>query len=236
MPALSPARLLAIWESGVRRHPIDRALLLFALAAPQRNPDDLADAPLGERNAAIMALREACFGGQLRAWVDCPDCGERMEFELHPSMLPPRPRRLVDEIVVGEVRFTPPTSRHLAAATRCGHPEKAAMALLRQCMLDEPEAATDPIRLAALMEAAGAAIDAADPWAELSLDLSCPNCGQSVSASFDIAAYLWDELETHAQRLLNDVHTLACAYGWTEPDILALSDSRRAAYLDRVRA
>lgn len=236
MPALSPARLLAIWESGARRHPIDRALVLFALAAPHRNPDDLADAPLGERNAAIMALRESCFGSQLNAWVDCPGCGERMEFDLHPSMLPPQPSHPVDEIIVSEVRFTPPTSRHLAAVTGCDHPEEAAMALLRQCMIDETGNEVEPTQLAALMEAAGTAIDDADPWAELSLDLPCPSCGQEVSASFDIAAYLWDELDTHAQRLFNDVHTLAGAYGWTEPDILALSNSRRAAYLDRVRA
>jgi hypothetical protein len=236
MLALTPARLLAIWESGARRHPIDRALLLFAMAVPHRNPDELVDAPLSERNAAIMALRESYFGSQLSAWVDCPGCGERMEFELHPSMLPPQPSPSVDEITVGEVRFKRPTSRHLAAAARCDHPDEAAMTLLRQCVIDETEDKVEPKRLAALMEAAGAAIDDADPWAELSLDLPCPSCGQEVSASFDIAAYLWDELDSLAQRLLNDIHTLACTYGWTEPDILALSDSRRAAYLDRVRA
>jgi hypothetical protein len=27
------------------------------------------------------------------------------------------------------------------------------------------------------------------------------------------------------------VHTLAAAYGWTEPEVLALSEPRRAAYL-----
>ncbi|QID17623.1 hypothetical protein G3580_08180 [Nitrogeniibacter mangrovi] len=231
MLALSPARLLAIWESGVRRHPIDRALLLFALAEPARDPDTLADAPLGVRNAAIMALREACFGSPLPSWADCPACGERMEFELASSMLPPRPETPVDEIRIGDLRLTLPTSRHLLLALDADDAEDAAQRLLHACLLDP---ADDPASMADLLDAAGEAIDAADPWADLSLALSCPACGAPVSASLDIAAYLWDELDRHTQALLDDVHTLAGAYGWSEGEILALSDTRRAAYLERV--
>ncbi len=236
MTAFDPARLLAVWEAGARRHPIDRALLLFALAAPQRDPDALADAPLGERNAAIMGLREACFGGPLQSWVDCPACGERMEFDIHPAMLPPPPAQPLEAITVGDLRFAPPTSRRLAKALDAGRPEDAALNLLRDCVLDDAAVPDAPDELAQLMDAAGAAIDAADPWAELTLALPCPACGTRVDASFDVAAYFWDELSTHAQRLLDDIHVLASAYGWTEPEILALGDTRRAAYLDRVRA
>ena len=42
---------------------------------------------------------------------------------------------------------------------------------------------------------------------------------------------LWSELQSRAERLLLDVDALARAYGWTEPEILALSSTRRAAYL-----
>ena len=79
-------------------------------------------------------------------------------------------------------------------------------------------------------------MDAADPWAELTLGIRCPACGHEDGAAFDIAAYLWEEIDSHARQLLDDIHTLATAYGWTEPDILALSDARRAAYLARVHA
>lgn len=46
MPALSAAQLLSVWEHGARRHSLDRALLLFAVAEPGLAPDALADAPL----------------------------------------------------------------------------------------------------------------------------------------------------------------------------------------------
>ncbi len=240
MTPIGSAQLLSVWEAGVRRHPIDRALLLFALASPDRNPDELADAPLGERNAAIMALREACFGGQLSAWVDCQHCGERMEFELQSSMLPPRPTNSVEEIIVDGLRFTAPTSRHLALASGYSDADCAAMSLIQQCILDENEIVFLPTmpasKLDEIMAQVGEAIDKADPWAELSLDLSCPACGQNFSASFDIGDFFWDELDSHARQLLDDIHSLASVYGWSESDILSLGDTRRAVYLDRVRS
>ncbi len=49
--------LLACWEHGRRRHPLDRALLLFAAAEPHVDPATLADRTLGERNAALLHLR-----------------------------------------------------------------------------------------------------------------------------------------------------------------------------------
>jgi len=233
MSPLSPARLLAVWESGARRHPIDRALLLYALAAPQIDPESLADRSLGERNAAILALRTAHFGPHLAAWIDCTRCGERMEFELDPAQLPEPPRTAPAAVQVGAHRFAPPTSRHLAITAGIDDAEAATLALMRACV--DGEAPPDDT-LSGLIDAAGEALDAADPWADIAVTLPCPACGARVSASFDIAAYVWDELDTRARALLDNIHLLASAYGWTEPEILALSDTRRAAYLDRVLA
>jgi hypothetical protein len=233
MTTLSPARLLAVWESGARRHPIDRALLLYALAAPQIDPEALADRSLGELNAAILALRTAHFGPHLAAWIDCTRCGERMEFELDPAQLPEPPSTAPAVVRVGAHRFLPPTSRRLAITAGIDDAEAATLALMRACI--DGEAPPDEA-LTKLIDAAGEALDAADPWADIALTLPCPACGTRMSASFDIAAYVWDELDTHARALLDDIHLLASAYGWTEPEILALSDTRRAAYLDRVQA
>ncbi|TVO59010.1 hypothetical protein [Denitromonas halophila] len=236
MLAIRPERLLSVWEQGARRHPIDRALLLYALAAPEQPADRLADMPIGARNAALMALRRASFGGHLASWVDCPACGERMEFALDAADLPPMPVASTDPIVVAGHRFLRPTSRHLAALVNADDPEAAARQLLRDCAESADGLPRDEAALAELLEAAEAAIEAADPWADLSLAIACPVCAHEAEASFDIASYLWEELDSHARRLLDDIHALASAYGWTEPAILALSDARRAAYLDRVRA
>ncbi len=55
-------------------------------------------------------------------------------------------------------------------------------------------------------------------------------------ADFDIASYLWNGIEQRARRLLDDIHALAQAYGWSETDILALDETRRATYVARVQA
>ena len=87
MTRMDAHSLLACWEHGRRRHPLDRALLLFAAAAPHVDPETLADRPLGERNAALLRLRQSLFGDALKSCVDCPECGEQLEFTLSASSL-----------------------------------------------------------------------------------------------------------------------------------------------------
>ena len=235
MAELTADRLLAAWEHGARRHPVDRALLLFALAAPETPPEQLADQPLGRRNAALFALRRARFGERLAGFVDCDACGERMELELDAGALPP-PSAGVASIEVAGQRFARPTSRHLAALIGSTDPEHAARALLRACAQAPERLPEDPAQLTQLLDAVEAAMDDADPWAHLSLAVACPACGHDGVVALDIAGLLWEELAVVAQGLLDDVDALARAYGWSERDILALSEPRRAAYLARVRA
>ncbi|MFE6990250.1 hypothetical protein ACFVFN_19020, partial [Streptomyces pharetrae] len=76
------------------------------------------------------------------------------------------------------------------------------------------------------------AAEAADPAADVTLNVACPECGRATRAELDIASYLWTELDAWARDLLLDVHLLATAYGWSEPEILALSPLRRRYYLE----
>ena len=48
---------------------------------------------------------------------------------------------------------------------------------------------------------------------------------------FDVVSFLWAELEAWAVRTLQEVHTIAGFYGWSEEAILNLSSVRRQAYL-----
>lgn len=233
MPALSAAQLLSVWEHGARRHPLDRALLLFAVAEPGLAPDALADAPLGACNAALMRLRRDCFGAAIPAWSDCPACGERMSFELDLAQLPTM-TPVPDVVEVEGHRFRCPGARQLAALADCPDAAEAARRLLLSCIADEAQAPADNAMLDQLLVHAEHAIEAADPWADLAVDYQCPACGHAGEAAFDIASYLWEEIEAHAGRLLDEVHLLASSYGWPEDEILALGDLRRAAYLARV--
>ena len=236
MYALDPQRLLEVWERGARRHPIDRALLLFGLAEPELAPGQLADLPLSWRNAAVMTLRLAWLGNPLPVWCDCPACGERMELTVDAEQLPARPGFRPIEVDIDGLRFSPPTSRHLAALANAPDPEEAARRLLAACASTPESLPTEPRHLAALLDVVDAALEQADPWLELSLAVTCPACGQQSEPSLDIAAIVWDELDAVARRVLDEVNVLAQAYGWHERDILGMSEQRRAAYLERLQA
>jgi len=235
MATLSSDTLLSVWEQSARRHPIDRALLLFAIAAPGLPADTLADIPLGVRNAALMELRRNSFGARLDAWADCTACGERLTFAIDPSQLPPLPDDNHTTLEIAGHRFHLPTSRNMAQLANTTDPDTAAQQLLAECALSLEELPEDEATLNKLLDTVGAAMDAADPWAELTLGIRCPACKHEERAAFDIAAYLWEEIDSHARQLLDSIHLLAKAYGWTESVILALSDRRRAAYLARVQ-
>lgn len=233
MTAPSSSQLLALWEQGERRHPLDRALLLYAFAAPETPSPSLADAPLGTCNAALMRLRQETFGSRLSVWTDCPVCGERMEFELDSTQLPPMTPVPASVEVSGQ-RFRCPSSRDLAEIAHCTDADQAAHRLLQACAESSLNVPSDPRALRHLYEAVESAIEAADPWADLSLLFQCPACEHSGEACFDVARYVWEDIDARARYLLDEVHLLAQAYGWSEPQILALSDTRRAAYLARV--
>jgi hypothetical protein len=231
----SAQALLVAWERGRSRHPIDRALLLRALAAPEAEPDGLADEPLGRRNAALLRLRLDTFGSALGAYLDCPRCGARLEIELDASALLATPSGSAKPVDVAGMVFRPPTSRDLAAILGEDVRRRAALRLLRLCLVESDEATDDAV-LEPILERVEAALEQADPWADFRLDLGCEACGHSWAAPFDIAGFLWEEIDAYAGRLLDEVHLLARAYGWDEAAILGLPESRRAAYIERVTA
>jgi hypothetical protein len=99
--------------------------------------------------------------------------------------------------------------------------------------------AAQPIRIPAEIAAAlesemTETIAAADPLAEIALELACPDCAATWSAPFDIVRFLWSEVDAWAARTLHEVHVLASHYGWSEAEILALSPQRRQHYRDLI--
>jgi len=221
--------LIACWELGRRRHPLDRALLLYAAAAPDEDPDSLADRPLGRRNAALLRLRRAIFGDALKSCVDCPKCGEQLEFTLSADALLERAAsHAPTHAQLGNLRVRLPTTRDLASVATEIEETHAARKLLERLM-DTPAGEIDFSD-----ESLTRALDVADPCMDFTLDLSCPACDHTWSAPFDVPAYLWVEIDERARRLLDEVHALACTYSWSEKQIFALSEARRRAYLERI--
>ena len=247
MRPLSAHQIVQIWEHGASQHPLDRALLCLAWGCPEVPIADLAQLPLGIRDAALLTLRELTFGPRMDSQSHCPKCGELLEFSLNVADI-----RVVDldRAMSGDNHLSPhqfhiqnlavtfrlPTSLDLAAIATTPS-DHSRTDLAQRCLL-HVEQAGQPITLDAVPDEAIAHLSRhlgdADPQAEILLDLQCPACQHRWQSLFDIVAFFWNELQAQAQQLLREVHVLARAYGWREADILALSSTRRQFYLDLV--
>ena len=212
-----------------------RALLLLCAACPETPPEVLAELPVGRRDALLLTLREWAFGPQLKGLASCPSCANTLDLEFATSdiLLPAAngPATVAVEYAGADWTFRVPNSRDLAAISRLPDLESARQALIRGCLVDSGGGAQIPV---AVEELVAQRMAEADPQADIRIDLRCPECATEWQAPFDIVSYFWQEIQVHAKRLLREVHVLASRYGWSEPQILALSAMRRQHYLEMV--
>ena len=252
MHNLSAAELLTVWERTLGQSPVQQALVLLTAAYPEHDPEQLAQCSIGQRDAYLLTLRERLFGAQLNSMTACPQCQQRIELAFTVSDIRVEPA-LTDPIpTVGEVMtlmmegyrvyFRLPNSLDLASIAACRDVNQARQYLLRRCLQSvvcteaekHDEEAQDPISSLpmTLVDAIAERMAQADAQADTRLALSCPECHHEWSVTFDIATYLREEIQHWARHLLREVHSLARAYGWREADILAMTPTRRQAYLE----
>jgi hypothetical protein len=243
MRTLTADELLALCEEGAGLHAIDRSLRVLARALPDRDFEELARLPLGHRDRLLLAVRRATLGETLDARDVCPACSEQVDVRLECSALIAASQsssttwRLEHDDY--HIRLRVLDSVDAATAARAGDVGTACSVLLSRSIVESQRGGeVEPVEQlpGPVVSAAVESLAAHDPGAELLLDFVCPSCHQSWNNVLDVATFVWAELAAHAGRLIVDVHTLAVAYGWREADILAMSDSRRAAYLALVTA
>jgi hypothetical protein len=228
---LPTGALLQLWEQGEALGPIERALTLAE--AGGADVGALRSRPYGRINAGVLSFRQSLLGSDLAATAGCPRCGTRVEFTVSGTGLlnleaeAGSPTVEAGEYVVG---WRPPTPDDLLQAAAAAEPGRV---LQRRCLtVAAGGVPADPAVMPAdLLERVERTISEADPLAEVIIALVCPECGMSFESDLDLGSFVWAEVEAQAKRLLHEVDTLARVYGWTEPEVLALSEGRRSAYV-----
>lgn len=236
MTGFDPTDLLDVWEAGRGLDTASRALAIWQ-AATGRPVGELAALPVGRRDAELLAHRIATFGPKTGAYAECPACGDGLELDLDlRRFLLGAPTAASHRIDLDgwQVEVRLPTTDDLRAARATPDPRAA---LLAACIVSATEHGR-PQPADSVPDELHPALDHAlhelDPQSDIELKLTCAVCEHAWTSRFDVAGFYWREIEVEAGRLLAQVHALARAYGWTEADVLALSPTRRAAYLDLV--
>lgn len=220
-------KVLDLWERGVGLDRWQRDDALLADDAPRG---------LGARNAALLALRNTLFD---RAWSltsSCPACGTGCEFEVDSVALAEQLRLPGEPAVPFEwggrsLAARAPTVDDLRAISRAADRASAVRALLARCVEGDLDlAAADD----GAIDELGQRLERLDPAAVVGFQLNCPACRHEWSAMLDVGEALWSELQRSAERTLGEIDSLARAYGWTEAEVMQLSPTRRAAYLQLV--
>lgn len=239
------AELIVGWERATRESWVERALTLVRLFHPETDRSEVSRLPIGERDARLLAIRAAMFGSSVDCLTNCPRCAESMEasFSIDDVRSRVGDNRVAEEgphtleVNGYQVTFRLPNSMDLLAIDERRDDRSLERQVLASCVLETKEhsAVVDPEDMPDwVVDAVAERLADADPLADVQLTLECAECGHAWDATFDIVTHLWAELDARARRLLAEVHTLASAYGWREADVLALSPTRRRAYLELV--
>ena len=234
---LSAPRMLEIWERGASWHPLDRALMVVQAAGAGGPTEDPSEWTIGQRDRRLLEIRQDTFGDRIDSCAECPACQSSLEFELSCGGLmelqgAPRPAEQTIEHEGAPWVVRAPNSRDLAVAAVVSDLHNARAVLLARCA--RPVNADGSV-IAEWTESQQAALGEAladlDPLAEILIDLRCQLCGHTWQCLFDIAVLFWSEIRARSRRLLQDIDVLARTYGWTESEILRLSDRRRGLYV-----
>ena len=242
---MASGAVLSAWESALSASGEQRAL---ALLGPLGGCG--ADRPLGQRDAMLLGLYRDLRGPVLEALATCPDCGTTLEIQLAIAELidgygdliagrRPSPeghwRAERHEADLGSVLVTLrcPTSADLLAVADKIDAAAARAALVDRCVLAarRPDGSARPLDDDEVRRL-GTVIERLDPLVDVRVDITCAECSHAWPALLDVSELVWAQVQGTARRLLREVDTLAQRYGWSEAEILGLSDQRRRAYLE----
>ncbi|WP_194825054.1 phage baseplate protein [Nocardia sp. XZ_19_231] len=230
--------LLAAWDYGCDRSLTHGALALLATVNPGASLNQLATLSIGDRDRQLMGLRAQLFGDLASCLAVCPTCQASLELSFGIGEVQPAPSADGGVLCTGgfEIAYRTPTSADLLDVAE-SPPPRARELLLARCVRDvrlEGEATRLDTIPTDVIDALVDALAQADPAARVEFALACPECANHWAEPFDIASFLWAEVDHWAQRQLREVHMLALAYGWRERDVMAMSARRRRRYLELI--
>ncbi len=214
---------LQIDLTAVRPHAMTDALAACALTDVDR--EALWDLPVGKRIECLLTLTSADeFDVELR----CTACGSVFEVSLAAAeLLDAAAAAGTGVIQVGDARFRRPAGRDQLAWLKHARTDDVTLIddIVATLAIDDSDCPLAQLE---------AAFDAADPLLRAPVTAACPECGHEEEYETDPAGMALNDLIRAQDSLFAAVDALASHYHWTEADILALPEWRRARYVQMI--
>lgn len=241
MRPLSAFELFTIWDENSSLPLLQKSLRLLANAFATDDIGMVSRFSIGERDRRLLQLREWMFGPVLTIKAICTACSETAEWETAATTLHLQPLRpnLSPSVFILEkegftIRFRLPDSHDLATAMEESADLLNDKKILLDCIVEavkDGEAQQLGVLPDHLLQALEQRMSEEDPQADIRMNMVCPTCSHKWEAGFDIAGFLWAEIDSWAYRLMDEVALLARAFGWPEKDIVNMSARRRYLYI-----
>jgi hypothetical protein len=236
---MDAAALVSGWSAAAAQPPALRAASLLYALDPRST--DVSRRPVGQVDAALLALRRRLLGDVLVVRAACERCDEVLEASLSvPALLSVEPASRVECTETYDdgttVTARAVTAEDVAAGAACADAAAAVDRVVERCVRARRDGRDVAVRDCAPVVRADLerVLASLDPQGDVTLDVRCAACGRAWTPALDVGAVVWRELAACVEGLLFDVHRLASAYGWRHDDVLALPAPVRAVYLELV--
>lgn len=211
---------------------------------------------VADRQYLLLKLREEAFGDRVQASLFCPwlGCGKRITVSFSTKDIPVRESEAKGPVhtmtlsaeAVGEhgeayrdIAFRLPNGADQEVVSRLlsENEAQALTMLLGRCVLSighikQPDQdVIDRLSPLARLEIERQ-MEALAPSMDLTIDVSCSECGREFAVPFDLHGFLFGELRTSGDLLYREVHYLAYHYHWSEKEIMEMPRDKRHRYIE----
>jgi hypothetical protein len=207
--------------------------LLACCTLPQVDRDLLWDLPVGKRIECLLLLITLEGLEEMDTDLRCSRCGLGYEVSLTLDELLESGRGAncgEVEVRVGTVvrRFRRPTGRDQLTWLEQAYEDETSCtaAMIASLALDATDVPAVELE---------SVLDEFDPLLSAPLRVACPDCGCEGEHEVDLAGMALSRLRRSQDSLLVAVDLLASRYNWSEPEIFALPEWRRARYLQMLQ-
>jgi hypothetical protein len=237
------AQLLNAWEQGFDQTLQVKAFKLFELARPDLTESQALGMSVGSRDSTLIDFRRRIFGRSADVVATCTSCNEQFEATLDLAEMQFGNKLDASDPFHVELEgysLLLRTPRVVDLISLSKDDDKSAIRenILSNCIITAMTPANELANPRTLPNSVKQLIDqrlaSHDSAADITLEFSCPHCEKHSSQIFDIVTLLVKEVQNWARGMLQDIHALARAYGWSEDSILSMSAARRQTYIDLV--